>query len=299
MQNYIFSFCDEFGYPEKGKKVLENAHRIIQDNASANELFYKYIFLYNKDELEDYDSAFLALEEVARLTEIHTYTVQLLFFICLSKHTRKMYQDKLIPYEIFRDSMSDMRWKLWECYNMYGIWGSFVAFWFPGFFNLTRFALGRLQFETDTCNVSYSNGDYNINEGDKVINMHIPSCGPLTEEACMESYKKAYEFYRPLFKSDIIPFVCDSWLLYPRHTEFLPKDSNIRKFMDHFTIIDSDIDDKYSDLWRIFYKEYHQNIDDMPKNTSLQRAYIDWIKQGNPVGSGYGIFFFDGNQIVR
>ena len=299
MQNYIISFCDEFGYPEEAKDVLENAHRMILDNPSTQELFYRYIYVYNKDELENYDVVFPLLDEVSKITGIHTYTVQLLFFICLTKHTRKMYQDRFIPYEIFRNSMSDMKWKIIECYNMYGIWGTFVAFWFPRFFNLTRFALGRLQYETYSCKESYDNGIYHINPGDKVINIHIPSSGPLTKEACMESYKKAYEFYQSEFEGDVIPFVCDSWLLYPKHTEFLPENSNILKFMEDFTIVNTKIDENYSDLWRIFQLDYHQNIDDMPQATSLQRAYVEWIKKGNPVGTGYGIFFFDGENIIK
>ena len=49
--------------------------------------------------------------------------------------------------DVFDKSLEDMKWKMLECYEIHGVYGNFVGHWYDGFFNLTRFGLGRLQFE--------------------------------------------------------------------------------------------------------------------------------------------------------
>ena len=120
----------------------------------------------------------------------------------------------------------DLNWKLHECRKMYGIWGSFVSWWFDGFFEMTRFALGRLQFELMDFPESYEKTGHVRPEGmTKVINMHIPSCGPLKKADCEASFRQAAAFFADAFPGEKIAFFCESWLLYPRHREFLSPDS--------------------------------------------------------------------------
>jgi hypothetical protein len=230
--------------------------------------------------LTDYSDILEQLDKAAALAGVHRFTVHLLFYICLSKHTKELYIQRGIPYTVYFDSMSDLKWKLFECKKMYDVWGSACAWWFPRFFDLTRFALGRLQFETVAANATYTKNGYTVNPEDIVLNIHIPSSGPLIHEECLASYRIAADFYKDTFGDKPVVFKCTSWLLYPPHYEFLPKNSNILKFMSDFDIISSYVEENMSFLWRIFYTDKFDDLDAPPLRNLLQRAYIDWLKKG-------------------
>ena len=298
MRDYIGSFCEEFEYPFDASRFLLSEYDKLSKNESAYALFEQPVKLYGSDLLTDYDEAFCQMDRVSDLTGVHKYTVHLLLLICLTKHAKLLYEKRNISYDIYYDSMSDLKWKLAECRRMHGVWGTCVSGRYPGFFNLTRFALGRLQYEPVPFNNSYEKGGHIINPGDTVLNIHIPSSGALKHEDCLESYKKAHVFFREYFIDKPTVFVCYSWVLFPSHTEFLPESSNILTFMNDFDIISSSINDGYSDLWRIFNKPFQGGTGDLPRDTSLQRAYIDWIDKGNKTGNGYGIFLFDGEKRI-
>lgn len=63
---------------------------------------------------------------------------------------RERYAEKGIDEAIFWKSIEDMRWKLHECMDCEEVWGTFVPHWYRGFFEMTRFGLGRFQFEKRT-----------------------------------------------------------------------------------------------------------------------------------------------------
>lgn len=297
MREYISSFCKEFAYPSEAEQAILSAYDRITANQPAMAVFQKYVELYRTDQLTDYSPVFPALDETEKLAGAHRYTVHLLFFICLSQHTRELYEKKNIPYDIYYDTMSDLKYKLLECYKMYGIWGVFTI-WFPRFFDLTRFTLGRLQFETMAFPGAYSKNGHVINPGDIVLNVHIPSGGSLQHEDCLASYRKAALFYKEYFVGRPTVFYCHSWMLFPQHEEFLPPTSNILRFMKDFDIFSSSIDKGHKNLWRIFNTDNFDDLSKLPHDTSLQRAYADWMGKGNEVGDGAGVFFFDGENIL-
>lgn len=68
----------------------------------------------------------------------------------------------------------------------------------------------------------------------------------------------------------------------------LPEHSNIRQFMEEFTLIRADIYPHRQDLWRIFDTMDVEDLDKLPQNTALQKSYVNWIKAGNPIGNGLG-----------
>lgn len=292
-REYITAFCGEFEYPAEATEVLSATYNSICQNEDAIIMFNENIELFQKNEFTQKKQELILLDKISELVGVHQYTVHLLYFICLSYHTKALYEQRNIPYKVYYDSMSDLKWKLFECHKLYGIWGSFVAWWFKDFFNLSRFALGRLQYELIPFEYDYPKGG--LSKGDLVLNIHIPSCGRLTKEDCVDSYKKAAEFYKDSFVGRNPAFVCSSWLLFPRHREFLPAKSNILAFMDFFDIIDSHESDDYEVLWRIFNKKYEGSVSDLPQETSLQRAYIDWVSKGNKIGEGVGVFIYIAN----
>ena len=241
------------------------------------------------------------LERLKALSEQlgeNEYTMNMCLLLGACPALRERYAEKGIDEAIFWKSIEDMRWKLRECMDCEEVWGTFVPHWYRGFFEMTRFGLGRFQFEkTDFDADYYEKCGNTLKRGDTVINFHIPSAGPLTDEKRLDSYKQAYKFFGGK-DGEPMAFVCGSWLLYEGHREFLPENSNILRFMDDFDIIRSADKEKFGDGWRVFGKYSNGPVDDLPEDTSIRRAFKQRLQKGKPTGYGYGVFFFDGEKIL-
>lgn len=300
MREHLPIFMDKLNFPIDAKKTFLNVDSLIESNANYENRIKEKLSEFNSNPRIHKKGEFLdELSQLARDMGIHSYTMHLLFYMYCSKRLYERYEETQIPLDIFWNSMLDLRYKLFECYNVYGIWGTFVGWWFVDFFSMERFALGRLQYEHIAFPYErYSKGGFTIHKGDIVYNIHIPSSGPLTRESRMDSYKRAYDFYSHELNGRPLVVVCNSWLLYPDNEKFFPKGSNIIDFLHDFEIIDVKTHDRLEPSWRIFGKDYEKPIDELPKETALQRAYIDWLKAGNKTGNGYGILLFDGNSIL-
>ena len=240
----------------------------------------------------NYESALSRMKALSEKAEIHEYTGALLLFLCYTKRLRAYYNEAGIDDEIFLSSVLDLRYKLDECKCVYGIKGSFVAKWFSGFFDLTRFALGRLQFEIVDLGREYEKGGVKLEPDSKVINVHIPRTGtPLDRESTLKSYRLASEFFAPKL-GDTIAFVCSSWLLFPRHRQMLKLDSNLLAFMNDYDLVASGEYENYNEIWRLFDTNYNGDASHLPADTSLRRAYVDLITSGEKTGWGKGVFLY-------
>ena len=299
---YLDLFMDKTGYPDDAKDTFRDTMQKLLDNAEAAQAFEALCPRYDDD---DRDAVLREADRIGAMIGVHNYTIELFYFMYISHALRDRYAERKIDEQIFWDSMTDLRAKLIECRDVYGINGSFVAGWFFGFFYMTRFALGRLQFERTDYDRDdpYTCAGVSLRKGDEMINMHIPSLGPLTVESMIDAFKRAYA--SPLFADvrveggKLAPFCCGSWLLYPPHRDFLPPHSNILKFMDCFDIIEWTDSDEFHDDWRVFAKYKDLPPKELPRDTSLRRAFADRLIAGEPVGHGFGIFFFDGEQILK
>ena len=93
---------------------------------------------------------------------------------------------------------------------------------------------------------------------------------------------------------------CHSWLLYPDTKDLFKCSRNITDFYNDFDIIGKDESEGFSNAWRVFEKDYNQSeIDSLPDNTSLQRNFIQWLKNGGKTGNGFGVIIFDGQKIIN
>ena len=295
MIEYVLSFMDELGFDKEAVASLSADIEKIYANEDAKELFAGAVNDYERDINSNYTELREAAKRAGEIVGVHAYSAELLLFICFSKHLRELYRLRGISDRIWFDSMSDLKWKLWECKAVKGIWGSFVAGWFPGFFNLTRFALGRLQFEIVEFNGEYEKNGKALKKGDKGINVHIPrTLTPLDKKSRDDAYAQAAEFFRNMTDGAPIAFVCSSWLLYPEAEKILPAHSNIRGFMADYDIIRSKTngEGEYGDMWRLFDMDFTGDLNDYPEDSSLRRAYKKFLLDGNRTGSGYGVFFY-------
>lgn len=311
MREVIAGFCGEYQYPPQAAQTLLAVYGRIEEIPAARQLFGRAGEEYSRNPDMDYTQYLHGLKVVCEEEGLPWETASLLFFICLTPRLGRYYEDRGLPAAVCRASLEDLKWKLWECYRVYGVWGSFVPDWFPGFFMLNRFTLGRLQFEMMPFPAAYERAGREKPAGiQKALFVHIPSSGPLLHEDCIRSYRLAADFFRRFFPDNFpgkmpprgearasfgipIAFGCISWLLFPEHRAFLPKNSRILEFMDDFDVYDSWPDPGGGDLWRIFGKPDCSDTEGLPENTSLQRAYKAWMLAGGTPGIGRGMLLWN------
>lgn len=295
MKTYALSFMTEIGFDDEAIEALSSDLERMLADPKSKAIIEKQVALYETDVNRNYGEILSEIDNAAEIAGVHKYSAELLIFILFSKRLRELYKQNGISDQIWFDSMCDLKWKLWECKAVKGSWGSFVAGWFPGFFNLTRFALGRLQFEIVEFDGEYEKDGKKLKKGDKVINVHIPrTLTPLDKKSRDDAYAQAAEFFRNMTDGAPIAFVCSSWLLYPEAEKILPAHSNIRGFMADYDIIRSKVDEEgdYHNMWRLFDMDYTGDFKDYPEDSSLRRAYKKFLLDGNRTGSGYGVFFY-------
>lgn len=228
----------------------------------------------------------------------HRYTAELLFWLFCVPHAEKYYRENGISHAVFWDSMYDLVCKTQMCRKNYGIVGVYID-WFYLIFDLQVFALGRLQFYAERFEAErYKWGDFALQKGDPVYSCHIPANGPLDTDACLDSFQKAYDFFKDRLTGPVIPITCESWLVYPPYVEkvFVPN-SNMTRFAALFDIIgQSSTGDRFLDARNVFGRYLDGDISTLPCHTTLQKNFIRYIKEGNLFGSGYGIALYDGEQ---
>lgn len=292
--DYLSWFFERFDYPAQAAAVLTDAYRTVQADAEAQARFEGFLAEYRENTDCDFGAQIRGCEELARRLPTSPYTLQLLLFICHTEHALELYRQAGYDEQVWYENLLDLKYKLDECHEVYGIWGSFVSSWFPRFFKLETFALGRLQFEWSKLNQDYTGQGVELKAGARVVNIHIPRSGqPLSAALCDDAFARAAAFYAPrLEKDEPLVFVCGSWLLYPPHEAFLPEKSNLRVFMHYFDIINHGTHGgDHPDLWRLF-DTLEKNPDRLPANSSLRRAYVDHLKAGGKTGWGYGVFVY-------
>ena len=294
MKIYAVDFMNEIGFDAEAIESLGADLDKILANEGAKALFEECVSLYEQEIDRNYNELVAKADEAAELSGVHKYSAQMLMFILLSKHLRKLYKERNISDKIWFDSMSDLKWKLWECKAVKGIWGSFVGVWYYRFFDMTRFALGRLQFEMWNVNDECDINGKPVRKGMKAISIHIPrTLTPLTKESRLDAYRQAAEVFADEFGDQRILFACHSWLLSKEMPDLLREGSNIKSFIEEFYIAKYETanEGEYGDAWRLFDMDYTGNIDDFPEDSSFRRSYKEYLKNGGRMGCGMGFFF--------
>ncbi len=292
MRNYLEGFFARYEYPADATEKLLSAYDMLAENDDFEALLKLF---YAVDELNFIDIE-RALEKVSNDTEVHKYTTKFLYYVCLTKDLMKLYAGLGVDDDVIWDTLEDFKYKLYEGLEVHGIPGFFSTVWFYDLLRARIFKLGRLEYHI----IKYNDGDINIGgvqikNGDDSLNIHIPSSNePFNTETRLASYDKAYSFFKKVFNKDVKLFQCQSWLLFPKQEEFLPEKSNIRSFMKDFRIIKHELfAEPRSNMWRIFGKYAAVPADELPRDSSLRRAYADYLSTGAYPGWGTGVFIWD------
>lgn len=127
----IRDLCEKLDFPQEAITTFENTlHKISCDKYLAA-LFYQAMDDYL---VGDGVSHCAMLSEITEKTGIHIYTVHMTFLLACARPLRYVYKHKNFSDELYFDTMSDLKYKLFECKKMYNIWGTFVFSWFRRFF---------------------------------------------------------------------------------------------------------------------------------------------------------------------
>ena len=300
---YIKDFMERYQYPAEAAALFTEVERRLDSEPEFGARFDKHLTAYMTDETESLGDALKGMTVLADLMGLSEYTTQFVFIMNCTELLKPKYEAAGISEDTFWLGCDDLRCKLLECIECEGVPGTFVAGWNNGFLKMGRFAYGRFQYEESEFNYQFDflcSCGRKMVKGDTYVNFHIPSSGiPLTDEVRLASYKEAYGHYKHLFPDGKVVFGCNSWLLYPRHREFLPANSNILKFLGDFEIVCWEQKQHFGDCWRVFGRYADLPPAQLPRDTALRKAYAEWLTAGNPSGSGMGFFVFDGEKIIK
>lgn len=291
---------DRIGLPEDAKNAIIKAEEKIIANEKANKL-YDACYRAYWGRKQNFDKFSDKIKVIAEEIGENAYTVNLVLLINCTKPLLAEYKKQGISEDIYWNSLLDLKAKALECMENFGVWGTFVEGWFRSFYTLERFGIGRFQFDlSDFGEEFYDNNGVFIKDSDFALGLHIPShLGPLTYEVRMDTYKKAFDFFKDRFDGKHIIICCSSWLLYPDNLNIIPANSNAADFILDFEPLDITKTYDFGDCWRIFGQgKSCLKPAELQRDTTMQRAFAEWFDQGKKAGKAYSIIIFDGEKIV-
>ncbi len=275
----------------------EQQEKYLQYKAIIGDKLFDLAKKYMQCEISFADAVEKAHLQISE--KLHKYTINALFVIECMPFLLEKYNKQSISQEIFINSMKDLKYKLDETKRVDGIFGIEPIFWYERFLDMRRFAFGRLQFNV----AEFEHEDttvngYTVKKGDFVLACHIPSAGPLKPEMCEQSFKMAYEFFKDRVSGGILPVTCQSWLLYPPYKSVFGETFNTADFMRNYEIIKTEETEKFKDAWRVFSMHFDGDVKKLPKETTMQRNFINYIEKGGSFGVGAGLALLDGKSVI-
>ena len=260
--------------------------KAIQKNEDAISLFLSHYSLYANDRKINYPAF---LEDVQKISKLIGIEKQKSFFpliVLLLERSEGVYIDSGFSHEKWIENLCDLCWKIRECKNWLGFTGIYSDTWYERWLFANAVTFHRLQFEIICSPLEYKSENFDINVGDTLINIHIPSNYrlPFNRENIEKSFDLAREYYRK--KLNIKPiFHCSSWLIFNEHKNILPKESNIRIFTEMFEMGYCDYNKNFPHCSRIFnVLKPLQDPTEYEEKTSLQRAYKKFLIEGGIPG---------------
>jgi hypothetical protein len=145
-----------------------------------------------------------------------------------------------------------------------------------------------------------------LRRGDPVMTVHIPATGPMDPASCGASFRQAVEIYRERYPElRYRAFTCDSWLLDPQFELLEPAPANICAFVREWYLHPTEGAAEGGTLQRLFdlFGSGKVDLETAPRETSLQRAAVAFMREGGHLRGGGGVVFQDdlpwGRQVYR
>lgn len=192
-------------------------------------------------------------------------------FLAALPAVRRFHADRGIPDDVAWGTLDQLGEMVAIHRRKFGGGGMNTQFWLTLHLRGVIYRLGRLQFNLE-----------HQRTGDPVLNTHIPEVGgPMTPQACDESFRRARPFYDRYFpEHGARVAVCTSWLLDPQLAEYLPESSNIVAFMRRWTLVDDEPQDGDESMLEFVFRRDGQPLAELPQRTSLERAAVAHLQAG-------------------
>ncbi len=129
-----------------------------------------------------------------------------------------------------------------------------------------------------------------LQNGDTVLDLHIPRNDPFTVEDCRDSLRRAFSFFQQ--QAAARPFkasYCHTWFYSPQLQQILPPESNIVRFQREAYLYPFPGTPGF--LWDYVFGEKVKSLAEAPRDTSLRRAVLDWMDAGGEIYDLAGVMF--------
>ncbi len=237
-----------------------------------------------------------ALSEIDIMPDssINTYDIKekdgrknLLSYLYFCENLKEEYEKRGIGEDILLDTLYDIVIWLAKWSDLEGKLYLGETEWIKRHLKMKLFKLGRLQFcmAGAECDIPQKN----IKKGDNILEIHIPSVGPLSNDECRESIKMAKEFFKKYYPEyEYKGFTCHSWLLDHNLKKHLDENTNIIKFQNMFEVIK---DDKSDAILKFVFKwnAKRENINEYACKTLFMEKIKESILSGETFHESYGI----------
>ncbi len=286
----ILKFMEWQEFPKEAIDSLTVAVQAIFES-EGKEILKKIVQEYQSDYRISPTLTTERTKEISEHSGIDQRQCNLIVYMGLAEELKKHYLSKGYPVENYNDTIRELKCKLLECHDCFGVWGARTCAVINTHFAMTRFGMGVFQFELIRLERGFVVEGKEFKQGDLAINIHIPRLGePISYEERHKAYKKAKEFFKSRFPNEEkVPFYCHTWILFKKHREILKPTSNMISFMDDFSVLRDYEYPDYNEAWRV-YGRIFTKIEDMPQETSLQKAYAEIIRRGEKIGGAEGMF---------
>jgi hypothetical protein len=209
-------------------------------------------------------------------------------YLAALAEVRRFHRERRIPDDISWATLSDLGRNLKRDRLLLGDGGLRTSGWLTLHFRGALYQLGRLQFNRMNIRAAHRVWFANVpshvadafRDGDPALGIHIPESGPLTPEACDDSFGQAQPFFARHFSETPTRLgICTSWLLDPQLAEYLAPDSNIMRFQRRFELI-GDGHDGDTDVLRFVFHRIAPNVAELSQRTTLERAIVAHLSAG-------------------
>lgn len=264
----VFELCKTISLQDEMFEKVKNFSENF-DFASVNE---HIIALTNTETSE---ASYLALKEI--LKDDPDGVKILACYLKAAIITYQKYQEMGVNEGVFIETVKCFPRFIKECLDKKGVLAFDLANWAYRHLDTSMMRVGTLEYERK------------VQNGEKVVSIHIPSDADLSDEALDLSLEQVRDLLKKNFPDfENAPFVCDSWMLHESLKNYLNENSRILRFQARF-----DLKKQYWNannyLPFIFNRADCSDYAALPEDTSLQRKIKAHLLDGGSIGSGYGV----------
>ena len=184
-----------------------------------------------------------------------------------------------VPAAVTAATLRELGQQVWVHRLTFGTLGLHTYGWLRVTWSGSLYWLGRLQFELAL-----------VDGQGQVCSTHIPRSGPLTPGAVDDSFARAAAFFPAHFPDrPLQDFWCSSWLLDPTLAQGLDPASNMARFQSRWRLYGEPMPADEDALFFTFASRGEVDLDELPRETSLQRLVVDRLRAGGHWSSRTGM----------